>query len=60
MRKRISQGDRDESGTFFLFSMTSAQARNAMNIIRNGKEDEHPEMYIHYGYKVKLNKQHEY
>lgn len=28
------------------------QSRKAMSLIHDGKVDEHPEMYIHYGYKV--------
>lgn len=43
----------DGSGTILsYFSMASTQSRKAMNLIQNGKVDEHPEMYIHYGYKV--------
>ena len=53
MREGISPRVWDGSGTFLsFFSMTSTQSRKAMSLIQNGKVDEHPEMYIHYGYKV--------
>ena len=43
----------DGSSTILsYFSMASTQSRKAMSLIQNGKVDEHPEMYIHYGYKV--------
>ena len=59
--KSISRSDWDERGTFLsFFPMTSIQSRKAMSVISSGKEDEHPEMYIHYGYKVELNSRCEY